>query len=257
LLSKSDCPIPEYSDYGNIPFEQICDGIPMITEENYTDESNCDRWPCNNMYSRCDNIRTCSDGQDEINCHQTGCSSEEYACISPINYTLICLSFEHMDNEMIDCLGGSDEMKYCLSGYPSDDDPVRFRCSKSNICLPFSKLCDGTVNCVSSNDDEIFCIEHKFSCHNKWIKNSTIVEQLFCRLYGTNSRRYFSLHTSTNYPFSQNNLETKGDYWSRESLVVVNNIPSSIKSYPWPWFCNRGLVVLFNNDSIEDRCFCP
>ncbi|UJR16672.1 hypothetical protein I4U23_003572 [Adineta vaga] len=259
-LSEIDCPMLFNTDQLDIPFEQICDRIPMISasdDRNNTDESDCERWPCNNMYSRCDDFWTCDNGQDEVSCAQTGCSIDEYACISPINHTLICLSSDHIDDNTDNCFGGSDEMKYCLALYPTNEDPLRFRCPDTDECLPFSKLCDGISNCLPSNADEIFCIKHQFNCYNKSMNSFNLIQDLFCRLFGNSPSRYFSIHTSSNYPLLQTNVYNKSNYQSRQSSVLTSRIRPSNTHHSWPWFCNRGLVVRFDNGTIIDRCLCP
>jgi hypothetical protein len=51
---------PEYYDSKTkIIFQRICDNIThlypiMIDDQNQTDETECDQWPCNNIYTHCD-----------------------------------------------------------------------------------------------------------------------------------------------------------------------------------------------------------
>ncbi|CAF4843586.1 unnamed protein product, partial [Rotaria sp. Silwood1] len=53
-------------------FQMICDGRPtellpvLIDEQNETDETECEHWPCNNTYSRCDGFWLCKDGADDF-----------------------------------------------------------------------------------------------------------------------------------------------------------------------------------------------
>ncbi|CAF3857072.1 unnamed protein product, partial [Rotaria sordida] len=47
--------------HGYIPFGLLCDGIndSLLLELNETDETNCEYWPCNNPYTRCNAFRNC------------------------------------------------------------------------------------------------------------------------------------------------------------------------------------------------------
>jgi hypothetical protein len=81
LVYDCDMPIGESFD-GNssisierISFPGICDGyteLPpnLIDGRNETDETECDDYPCNNTYTRCDGIWNCLDGADEVNCEK-------------------------------------------------------------------------------------------------------------------------------------------------------------------------------------------
>ncbi|CAF3694043.1 unnamed protein product [Adineta steineri] len=271
--------IPDYVCYD----KQLCDFlIPTFSYKNLTclhsneifeetthvtsadnkvsiDEAYCSDWPCDNIYSRCDNVRTCFDGRDELNCDQRWCSSDTFACISPINYTLLCLSVTRINDNVIDCFGSSDEPMFCLKRYPSSMDSVRFLCSNSNTCLPLSKLCDGTTDCEPSKDDEKFCTGHRIICDEKLIGNISIVEDLLCHANEKSRRRFFSVDTSINYPSLESSVQDKFDDSPNESYVTLDNTQSWGDNYPWPWVCNRGLFVrvAFNNGTIENRCLCP
>lgn len=52
------------------PFGALCDRIEheFKDQKGETDETNCEHWPCNIQYTRCDRYWTCDDGSDEVNC---------------------------------------------------------------------------------------------------------------------------------------------------------------------------------------------
>jgi hypothetical protein len=57
----------------NISFQTICNGytemFPVIVNgKNETDETDCEAWECNNIYTRCNDQWNCPNGEDELNC---------------------------------------------------------------------------------------------------------------------------------------------------------------------------------------------
>ncbi|CAF5125317.1 unnamed protein product, partial [Rotaria sp. Silwood1] len=70
----------EYDDFHiyttrmNISFQYTCNGYtnmhPILIEgKNETDETECEQWPCNNIYTRCDGLWFCLNGADEVGCN--------------------------------------------------------------------------------------------------------------------------------------------------------------------------------------------
>ena len=90
-----DC--PSYSNeihYERIPFSFICNGFIQISFKDSngilsTDETNCDQWPCNNLYTRCDQLWRCANGEDEHNCYSNGCEQGFHRCLSIVNHSFI------------------------------------------------------------------------------------------------------------------------------------------------------------------------
>ncbi|CAF3932678.1 unnamed protein product [Rotaria sp. Silwood1] len=55
----------------HLSFTILCDGFiehNRIDGLNYTDEMDCEDWPCNNAYTRCDGKWNCRNATDEANC---------------------------------------------------------------------------------------------------------------------------------------------------------------------------------------------
>ncbi|CAF4144877.1 unnamed protein product, partial [Adineta steineri] len=81
-----------------ISFQTICDGFQelypiMIDGKNQTDETECEQWECDNMYTHCDKIWNCLDGKDEMNCDYSlppliNCSSDYRMCVTLDTYKL-------------------------------------------------------------------------------------------------------------------------------------------------------------------------
>ncbi|CAF3865283.1 unnamed protein product [Rotaria sp. Silwood1] len=113
----------EYYAISHISFQTICDGFvelwPVnIDGRNETDETECEWWPCNNTYTRCDGIWNCFDGADEVDCdrsHLIHCPLQHHVCASPETNQLTCLPIQKANDGNIDCIGGTDESKKCRS----------------------------------------------------------------------------------------------------------------------------------------------
>ncbi|CAF3754724.1 unnamed protein product [Rotaria sp. Silwood1] len=79
-----------------VTFQKLCNGYvhlsPILVDGfNETDETHCDEWECNNLYTRCDGAWNCPNGADELNCIATKCASDSHECISPETGKIICL----------------------------------------------------------------------------------------------------------------------------------------------------------------------
>ncbi|CAF0930165.1 unnamed protein product [Adineta steineri] len=102
----------------HVSFQTICDGFtelwPVTIEgREETDETQCEQWPCNNVYTQCNGIWNCLNGADELNCNttspQSNCTSHQHLCVSPITNKFMCLPIEQANDDSIGCLGATDE----------------------------------------------------------------------------------------------------------------------------------------------------
>jgi hypothetical protein len=155
-----------------ILFQHICDGYidlsPIIIEgENYTDETECQQWKCNNIYTRCNNLWNCPNGEDEIGCisySTLNCSSKEHLCVKIDTNQLICLPIEKANDGIIDCLGATDEPTFCgtniqaVPGMAKDMPPFYCMNQIKRLCLQDNQLCNGRNNC--KHGDIVQQIEH-------------------------------------------------------------------------------------------------
>ncbi|CAM2709396.1 unnamed protein product [Rotaria socialis] len=265
LHTHDDCPFTENQLEKKISFSKICDGsdeflFKDLNGKIHTDESQCNYWPCNNMYSQCDGFWTCPNGKDEENCFQTGCQSETYACISPYNYSLICLSSQRVNDGIDDCLGAMDELRSCRRLYPSEKNPKRFRCQNSSLCLSSMELCNNIRTCPLGEDED-FCDKNRFMCQQISNFNRTIIEDILCRSIDNEKNRiiHFSIHTSSNYPQSETNTINEIIQLKQEKSHIQKHIRSEKISYSLSWYCNRGLTLRLRSEyeNNERICMCP
>ncbi|XP_026298179.1 basement membrane-specific heparan sulfate proteoglycan core protein isoform X8 [Apis mellifera] len=95
---------------------------------------------------KCDGVKDCDDGDDEVGCPHPGCSPGEFACdVSR------CILASHRCNFIKECDDGSDE--YDCS-YPACT-ASQFKC-RNEQCVDSSARCNGVNDC-SDHSDELNC----------------------------------------------------------------------------------------------------
>ncbi|UJR07367.1 hypothetical protein I4U23_011653 [Adineta vaga] len=118
LVSRNICSSSKEINPNEILFYQICDRIIdlpliLINGQYHSDETDCEHWQCNNIYTRCDGFRNCLDGKDENNCTEPIILRYFLFCISPENFSLMCLPADPINNGIIDCCRvSSDKYQY-------------------------------------------------------------------------------------------------------------------------------------------------
>lgn len=252
-----------------ISFGIICDGFIEINLDAYTrnhaietDETNCDYWPCNNLYTRCDGFWNCRNGSDELNCSDLShrCPKNEFKCISPETFNLTCLSAKFIDDGNVDCLGGADERFYCRSENLIQPH-VRYRCWNSTECNNVYSLCAISEWCPFP-DIDIFCDNIDFFndiCVN-YISYPELerhpVFEAACELDETLKKIktvYFSLTEQSHHSVIIR-LEK-----SEEDAVSVIDQDDETENIEVAWLCNRGLFIwhLIEEEILNKYCFCP
>ncbi|CAF1495695.1 unnamed protein product [Adineta ricciae] len=249
-----DCPMDEYGmcddekrDFHQLQqaiiFAEICDRSfdlrPMIINgQSHTDETNCEHWPCNNTYTRCDGFWTCPDGADEVDCHRKRthyCPHYHHRCISASTYQWICLPIDKANDGRIDCLGGIDEPMLCP--VKNRQEKSKFYCKSvhSGICLSAQHVCDKVIHC-ENGDDERLC-------------NTTMYNSLWNNLLSSNRNFDESILSKS---ASAQLSKSKGKKITAQFMSMI----SKDKNY-----CNRGLplrVVLNSQTNVtRQSCLCP
>ncbi|CAF4548267.1 unnamed protein product [Rotaria sp. Silwood2] len=254
----------------NISFQTICDGftelIPItIDGQNETDETECEKWSCNNIYTSCDGLWNCPRGEDEIGCDilsTLNCSAYHHKCVLLDTNQLICLSIEKVNNGKVDCLGGTDEPTLCRQIF-QDKLVDKFFCLRQNRreCILSAQLCDGEIIC-DHGDDEKFCQNNYLNksnslgiCNSAHSSIRSDVEQFLCHeatVKTIQEIKYFSLEEMSKNVDDQ----TKNVF---KSLFPSSSIIKQFHQHKPR--CHRGFDVriwLNNQKNLTtDICFCP
>jgi len=175
--------IPYADDIKNtILFHYICDRtvdlLPIIIDgENHTDESECQQWECDNLYTHCQHGWNCLNGQDETGCPEyvynpnlANCSRNFHTCVSPETNQFICLALEKANDGNIDCLSATDEDILRVQMMSIYNDAIlrqNFYCRNQNSSLLLSNtaLCNNYSDC-EHGEDERFCTTQRI--HNDY-----------------------------------------------------------------------------------------
>ncbi len=257
--------LQSFNFQNNISFQTICDGyvelLPvMINGRIETDETECQQWACNNIYTRCNGIWNCLNGEDETGCHElpeSKCPSKSHLCVTPLTNQFMCLPIGKANDGTIDCLGATDEPQLCRQKHETIHFN-NFYCMNQTLesCINYETLCDGTNDC-EHGDDEQFCEKNRTFpqnfgiCAAEFSSLQSDVEKFIC-----NQMQYHVklpiIHFTLGRMSNSNKYKTK----NIENTIFSS---SSITEMSYQSRCNRGLDlrVWLNNSSTTNTCLCP
>ena len=293
FVSNRDCFLYKKCDRQNIIFSKICDGFTeiasvLIDNQNETDETNCQYWPCDTHYTRCDSVWNCYNGADEVNClnkiYPFNCQINEHHCVQlnstagewgkgeKVLYT--CLPIKLAGNKQVDCLGSTDERDYCRLNYPHETNR-RYRCWNDTKCIDVKYLCDCSYDCPLGDDEKICswidpnletCDDDYFTCRQGELiwrqllciskRCSDRSDALICDLTELHKpeRKHFSIG---NYSFQYPDISRRHDERLSIETKALSNRQENEQNNDLllQWYCNQGVLVY----SIDQKfsCFCP
>ncbi|XP_061934443.1 basement membrane-specific heparan sulfate proteoglycan core protein isoform X28 [Apis cerana] len=116
----------------------------------------CDVSRCILASHRCNFIKECDDGSDEHDCSYPACTASQFKCRNEQ-----CVDSSARCNGVNDCFDHSDELN-CPCGKD------QFECTPG-VCISNSKQCDGVMDCNNGKDEEncrkiIRCRSDEFEC---------------------------------------------------------------------------------------------
>ncbi|CAF1410014.1 unnamed protein product [Adineta steineri] len=252
----------------HISFQTICDGFTelapiTIDGQDETDETECEHWSCNNVYTHCNGLWNCLNGEDEIDCglsSSLNCSSDEHQCVSLNTSQFMCLPITKANDGRVDCIGATDEPKLCRKEYQIMNMD-NFHCihQKPKRCIDNLGLCNGIYDC-DHGDDEQFCTTDKSPVHSICLEserpNASNVEGYLCdqvRLYQKERIVSFTLNRMKKSLKDQTKQHIKHE--------VRLNPPITVTSIQQQLHCHRGIDVrMWLNDKTNRTrkiCFCP
>ncbi|CAF3691982.1 unnamed protein product [Rotaria sp. Silwood1] len=257
----------------HISFTTLCNGFVehnRIDGSNYTDEMNCQDWPCNNAYTRCDGKWNCRNAVDEANCSDNPCRPDGHPCILPVSHNFTCLPLSRINDGHIDCVGGYDEQDRC--GPISESTVARpYRCFNETQCIHFSSMCQlDAQTCSSGNDRNVWC-EKVLHSSNKIHDNALVQRSLNSNetLYTNhlitglenNLIVFFKINNHLPYP-SMNTIISEHDSDATTTAYIFHFNQSNIEintetnNYKLSANCNRGIPIYVNN-LTKIYCLCP
>ena len=222
-------------------YAKLCDGLFYHKENgNETDETDCHAWPCSNVYTRCNGMWSCLNGADELDCNpEMPCYPGRYECISPQNFSVICLPWNRANDGIIDCLGATDERAFCRE-FPKIFYGDRYRCWNESKCVSIFSIEESIEQC---RFDRPYMIENE--------RSPTVLSALSMDSDMAEKQKtihaFFQLKSST--------------YFSYEFRPAVESDLRMMTSPPLSnvqrvWYCQRGIMIR-RGPARQPVCLCP
>ena len=280
-VKAADCAPPsDQTSSRTFQYFQLCNGISsskvvLVDGRCQNDETDCENWPCANIYTRCDGYANCPDGSDESNCSIIRCYREEHLCVT-LRWRLECISQHRIGDSKLDCIGGTDEDSMYRPG-PANVFQLGFLCLTELMIIPLALVCDGTFHCRADEDETL--------CHK--ISPEAVSISIFCapvsrpeinmnhrlgvcqNIDRYRATSYFSLFNAVTYPkiASTTPIEDHSSLSSQRSNPLLNRTSMGTVSYRavsstrTGFYCHRGFGAYVRNSSnnrlFGRKCFCP
>jgi len=264
-----DCPLGDDEEFiyaqnfvTLVPFPDLCNSYLnynlRLLDLKDTDETDCDWWPCNNPYTRCDQNWNCLNGADELNCPDSKCSYNEHQCQNEQFGLSYCISLSRIYDKYLD---------YCDDIY---QDRLVYLCNETNNisehyiswnntkCITLDKICRVDHHLQTLLTEEDFCpyqsssifisyVGKVNSCqNNESLCSFTLVSTVF-----TTPVYYFkSIRLGYLPEISRNNSITTISKQNSNKMLIPNINSEFI------FYCHRGILIRSARNQTK-KCLCP
>ena len=245
-----------------IPFSVLCDigehyHMQSITATE-TDETNCQWWPCNNPYTRCDDIWHCPNGADELNCPNSQCQTNEHECLNSWNGLLYCIPMAHLYDKYLDDCNDSylyRQLYFYNETNDISEEYLSWNVSKCiisyDICHIYHKLSISIAQtdiCSYMSNDQKLMLRSNVQLLDS---NESLCYLDFRQNMISVNTRYFTPVRLGDFPSIISNSSFPIIPDQAQNKKVLPNIDQSLLTY-----CHRGIAILTApNNTIT--CLCP
>ena len=263
VVPRTICFSAPYLEMEDILFSDICNGVvdirpQLIDEQNHTDETDCQAWPCSSNMPRCDLFWHCPNGEDEIDCDDwPACPNHTLLCLSQVTHDVICLPAQKVGDRVIDCIGANDEPTPCRRRI---DESMyihgAFLCINDTKCLMTSQICDSYKDC-SQGEDELFCDHMSDVCFSPDHGKMKEIANILCQISLLSvSETKFELPALVAWQKNDDIVPAPRNVPPPPIQTRITTMPLDDETFP---YCNHGLPVLVRlaPTLFRTRCFCP
>ncbi|CAF4247016.1 unnamed protein product [Rotaria sp. Silwood2] len=239
----------------NIPFGLLCDNQnhPLLVESNETDETNCEHWPCNNPYVRCNSFRNCANGTDGLNCPKLKCQSNDVQCPKTLLTNMFCIPLMILMRKYLNC-----EVIYT-----EHDKSSNTTINKNTIeCFSHDTQCTSSGEMcyylrVQQRSIGACFIFNEYFCQAQRPYWAPLIKGNICPFLRQVLRRkeleksFLISSQLGKFPENSTILSHRDNFKIKKETVITpqNNTKES-------WYCNRGVFVYFNDNKTK-KCLCP
>ncbi|CAF3944130.1 unnamed protein product, partial [Adineta steineri] len=270
---NSDCPMKEdeqvmdrFDFNKQMSFSDICNGgehfMYSVVVRNETDETNCEWWPCNHPYVRCNGIWDCLNGIDEVNCQSNPCSFNEFPCENDELNSVYCLPISNMYHKQIDSCTVPhiiEEIYFSNEINKNNENYYSFNKSK---CIRKDNICRNHSKAVTNGQQEVCALGDKFdleiSVLTKFFElneDKTYLCTAVADLYGRFDKEYFLTASGLgNFPTTTYTAPPVDVERLLNKQQTENRFPSI--DVTLAWYCHQGVLILFGINQTK-VCLCP
>ncbi|CAF3318798.1 unnamed protein product [Rotaria sp. Silwood2] len=242
-----------------LPFPDLCNKNiyrdPILSFATEASNANCEWWPCDNPYTRCNKKWDCSNGADELGCSKTNCSLNEHECKNELLGLSYCLPIANMFDKFIDdCSDKSVTRQLYFDNGTHDWGEYYYSWNKSK-CVTAEKICRYHLQ-VSVKQDEVCLYQPGLS---RLFYGNTVHlirnNKFLCTLYDGSFKEITSAVLTTwrsgNIPKLITNTSVRSISKLHQKKMVLPNIDFALIRY-----CHQGIVVLTGVNERKE-CLCP